>query len=134
MKPEAQAHLDKAAKCLIKARAELAVVSTEVSLAEDAARNAYYAAFHAAQALIFERVGKTRKTHSGVQIEFHRLAKDDVAIDASLKIFLSKAYDFKAVDDYDTGSAGDITPRAAALAIASAESFVAVIAGLLAAP
>ena len=38
----------------------------------DAGRAAYLAAFHAAQAIIFERSGKMAKTHKGVNIEFLR--------------------------------------------------------------
>jgi uncharacterized protein (UPF0332 family) len=48
-----------------------------ISLAMVAARSAYYAAFHAAEALIVERTGKIAKSHSGVRSEFARLAKDD---------------------------------------------------------
>jgi len=51
--PEAAAHLDKARECLGRARIVLAA-----GVAEDASRDAYLAAFHAAQALIAERTGK----------------------------------------------------------------------------
>jgi uncharacterized protein (UPF0332 family) len=43
----------------------------DVPLYDDAGR----AAFHAARALIFERGQRIRKSHQGVQSEFHRLAK-----------------------------------------------------------
>jgi uncharacterized protein (UPF0332 family) len=42
------------------------------AIPEDAARDAYLAAFHAAQALIAERTGKSAKTHRGVHIAFAR--------------------------------------------------------------
>lgn len=45
---------------------------------------AYLAAFHAAQALIFEREHRTLKTHSGVQSEFAKLVKDDQNVPAEL--------------------------------------------------
>jgi hypothetical protein len=48
-----------------------------VRLNEDAGRAAYLAGYHAAQAFIFESVGKVFKTHKGVQTEFLRLTKDD---------------------------------------------------------
>jgi hypothetical protein len=51
----------------------------EIKHAKVAARSACYAAFHAAEALIFERTGKAVKTHRGVRIEFARLTKDDHA-------------------------------------------------------
>ena len=74
MTPEAGLHLDKARQCLANAKVILGV-----DLANDAGRNAYLAAFHAAQALIFERTGKCSKTHQGVHSEFHRLAKTECA-------------------------------------------------------
>jgi uncharacterized protein (UPF0332 family) len=55
-------HLDKAGRCLIRARTILAA-----GIGEDAGRNAYLAAFHAAQALIAERTGKDAKPHKGVR-------------------------------------------------------------------
>ncbi len=58
-------------------------------LNEDAARAAYLACFHVAQAYIFERTGKTAKTHHGVQTEFFRLTKDNAALDSELRRFLS---------------------------------------------
>jgi uncharacterized protein (UPF0332 family) len=42
-----------------------------------AAREAYYAAYHAAEAYIFERTGKAATTHRGVRSEFGRLAHAD---------------------------------------------------------
>jgi hypothetical protein len=38
----------------------------------------------------------------GVQREFTRLAKDELGIDKSFPVFLSQAYDLKAVADYET--------------------------------
>lgn len=52
MTPEAAEHLDKARGCLTRARIILAA-----GVGEDAGRNAYLAAFHAAQAVILMRVG-----------------------------------------------------------------------------
>jgi len=69
--PEAARYLEKARKCLAHARATLGI-----GLSNDAGRNAYLAAFHAAQAFIFEQTGKIAKTHSGVRSEFARLAEE----------------------------------------------------------
>ena len=67
MKSEAAAYLEKARQFLVKARGMLTQ-----GWPDEAGRAAYLAGFHAAQALIFERNGKTPKTHSGVQTEFAR--------------------------------------------------------------
>jgi len=63
--PEAKEHFDKARQRLTRARTILAA-----GVGEDAGRNAYLAAFHAAQALIAERIGKDAKTHKGVHAQF----------------------------------------------------------------
>jgi hypothetical protein len=61
-----------------------------VRLNKDAGRAAYLAGFHAAQAFIFESVGKMFKTHKGVQTEFLRLTKDDPRFKHDLRIFCLK--------------------------------------------
>jgi len=68
---------------------------------EDAGRAAYLAAFRAAHALIFEREHRTLKTHGGVQSEFAKLVKDDQAVPAELRGFVSRAYAFNTITDYD---------------------------------
>lgn len=61
MTPEAQAHLDTAH--LTKAKAGLQASAQEPSLAENAARDAYYVAFHAALARLSSvRAGSQRPT------------------------------------------------------------------------
>ena len=70
MTPEVAGYLDKARQCLGYARINLGV-----KLGNDAGRNAYLAAFHAAQAFIFERTGKVAKTHQGVHAEFNPAGK-----------------------------------------------------------
>jgi uncharacterized protein (UPF0332 family) len=74
MTPEAVNYLAKAREDLSDAR-QIATLG----LAKVAARPAYYAAFHAAEAFIVERTSKTPKTHHGVRSEFGRLMKDDPA-------------------------------------------------------
>ena len=95
MKPEATHFLEKARKLL-----EHADTMLGVGLNDDAGRTAYLAGFHAAQAFLFERMGKTFKTHKGVQIEFLRLTKDDPRFSSDLRVFLSQAYNLKAIADY----------------------------------
>lgn len=82
MRPEAADYLDKARNDLDDARRIAAI-----GLAKVAARSAYYAAFHAAEAFIIESTGKIAKTHSGVRAEFARLAKETPEIDKSFPKF-----------------------------------------------
>lgn len=129
MTPEATRYLEKAHQCLGNAKASLGY-----GLSNDAGRGAYLTAFHASQALIFEKTGKAAKTHQGVQSEFHRLAQCEPRIDRSLAPFLSQAYNLKAVADYETGPDSDIPPEQSAAALETATRFVDCIARLLATP
>ena len=119
MKIETERYLDKARQALSEARAV-----AEIKLSEAAGRAAYLAAFHAAQALIFERAGKVPKTHRGVHAQFARLARDRPNIGTELSRFLSQAYDFKAVADYEIGPDATVPLELAWTAIKSAEVFV----------
>jgi uncharacterized protein (UPF0332 family) len=74
MKPQTQAFLAAADEALSDGNTIL-----KVNVPRQAARLAYYAQFHAAQALIFERTDKVAKTHKGVDREFHKIAKDEPA-------------------------------------------------------
>ena len=93
MTPEAAEHLDKAREALSKARGLLDVMH----YSDEAARAAYLAGFHAAQALISERTGQIAKSHSGVRSTFARLVKDDPQVDRALVRFLGRAYRFKEI-------------------------------------
>jgi uncharacterized protein (UPF0332 family) len=117
--PEAQHSLEKADNCLTTARTELAI-----NLSSEAGRNAYLAAFHAARAFIFERTGKVVKRHESVHREFHRLAKDEPAIDKGFLPFLSQGYNMKAIADYDTTPGVVVSAEEAAAAIETATRFV----------
>ena len=119
MTPESARFLDKANQCLSTARAEL-----DINLSSEAGRNAYLAAFHAAQALIFDRTGKVVRRHESVQREFTRLAKDEPNIDKSFPVFLSQAYNLKAVADYEIGPDAVVPPERAAVAIETASRFI----------
>jgi uncharacterized protein (UPF0332 family) len=117
--PETAAYLAKARQSLKEAR----IVAAN-KLSEAAGRAAYLAAFHAAQALIFERTGKTAKSHNGVRSEFARLAKDDPIIDPTFPTFLARAYNLKATADYAIGDTGGVSLSEAQQAIESAEQLV----------
>jgi len=125
--PEAAEHLDKARQFVNRARIILAA-----GVAEDAARDAYLAAFHAAQALIAERTSRRVKTHRGVHVQFARLTKDEARLDPELRRFLPHTYDMKAIADYETGPGAVIPPEQVETAIETAARFVECIAELLA--
>lgn len=129
VKPETQAFLDKAKACLSFAETNLSV-----GLANDAGPNAHMAAFHAAQALIFERCGRSDKTHQGVQGEFGRLTKDDQTIPVEVRRFLSHAYELKALADYEIGPGSILPPGRAADALDRARVFVASVETVLSPP
>ena len=86
MKTETRKFLDKARSDLSDAKKVAAI-----GLAHVAARSAYFVAFHAAEAVIFERTGKIAKTHSGVRSEFARLAKDTPELGKTVVAFLAEA-------------------------------------------
>lgn len=129
MKPELAKFIDQAN--IVLARADLMLT---VNLNEDAARAAYLASFHVAQAYIFERTGKTSKSHRGVQTEFFRLTKDDARVDPVLRRFLSQAFEFKSVADYLTGDEAVTSAVEAVKAVATSKRFVAHFAVLVSLP
>ena len=90
MKAETADYLEKARASLADAR-QIKVLP----LPHIAAREAYLAVFHAAQAYIFERTGKVAKTHRGVRSEFTRLSRTEPRIGRDLVTFLGTAYQFK---------------------------------------
>ena len=96
-----------------------------ISLANAAARSAYDAVFPAAEALIVEKTGKIAKTHRGVRTEFARLTKDDSRVGKAMTAFLTKAYRYKEIGDYDVKPGAVITMKQAEAAIVSAEEFLA---------
>lgn len=125
MKPEAAAYLDKAREALAKAEGMLG------RWPDEAGREAYLAGLHAAQALIFERTGEIMKRHRGVQRELGRLTKDDARVDIELRAFLGRTYQFKAIADYLTGPASQVSPQLATEAITTARRFVAMMVALI---
>ena len=116
-----------AADYLAKARATLADAHqiAALPLPSIAAREAYVAVFHAAEAYIFEQTDKVAKSHRGVRIEFARLARTEPRIGRDLVIFLATAYQFKQRADYAIGpAAAPITSAEAATALSDAARFV----------
>jgi uncharacterized protein (UPF0332 family) len=115
VRPEAARYREKAREDLNEAR-------------QIAARSAYDAAFHAAEAYaaeayIVEKSGRIAKTHSGVRSEFSRLAKEDPNISRGTTAFRPKAYRYNEIGDYDVTPDTVITMADAETAIAAALVF-----------
>ena len=127
MTPDSQAYLDKSKELLVEAAGLLTHGFNNA-----AGRDAYLAGFHAAQALIAEKMGKPAKTHMGVQSEIYRLLSIDPNIDPDLLKFLSRAYNLKAVADYETGPGSIIPVDRVTDATEMAKRFVETIERLLA--
>ena len=128
MTPEAADYLGKARRCLDEAKQ----IEALMSLHRIVAREAYFAAYHAAAAYVFERTGKTAKTHSGLRSEFSRLARHEPRIGREYLAFLAEAYEFKSLADYAIGSGSRaITAQDASSAIETAERLIACIVALL---
>jgi uncharacterized protein (UPF0332 family) len=115
MKPEMVLFFENARNILARGRRML-----EADLYEDVGR----AAYHAARALIFEREQRTSKTHGGVQSEFARLIEDEQTVPADLRGFVSRAYAFKTIADYDPLTALRPTEEDARTAMVTAAHFV----------
>ncbi len=129
MKTETEVFLEAADRAISNAKRILVI-----EIFDQAARLAYYAQFYAAQALIFERLAKVTKTHKGVNGEFHKLLKGEPSLPSNLAAQLSKAYRYKEVADYDTGTASPMTKLQVGDAIITAERFVAAIRQVLMTP
>jgi uncharacterized protein (UPF0332 family) len=123
--PESGELLDKARDCLARARIILAA-----GVGEDAGRDAYLAGFHAAQAVILAHTGRTAKTHRGVHRLLSQLARGEPQL-AGLALFLSQAYNLKAVADYELGPGAGVPLDRASEAIDQAAQLVEQIAVML---
>jgi uncharacterized protein (UPF0332 family) len=96
--PEADGFLRKAHRCLSNSNTILNIPIPDV-----AAREAYLAGYHAAEAFVFEQTGKIVKTHRGLRSEFARLTRDDAAL-RGFAGFLARAYELKSIADYGIDS------------------------------
>jgi uncharacterized protein (UPF0332 family) len=127
VKPQSAAFLEKSRQFLAKAQELL-----DAHLwPDEAGRAAYLAGFHAAQAFIFESTGKAARRHGGVQRQFACLVKDDSRFDVELRTFLPRAYNFKAIADYQTGPGSQVSAASARETIAMARRFVECVASLI---
>lgn len=99
---------------------------------EVAAREAYMAAFHAAQACLFERDGRSPKTHSGVHAAFGLLAAHEPVLGRRLGSFLPRAYNLKDISDYSTTRT--VSEPQAGAAIRAAADFLAAVEAYLGIP
>lgn len=102
-----------------------------MKLYDAAGRTAYLAGFHATQAFISEKTGRSVKTHKGVHSELRRLTKDDQHLDPELRVFLAVTYSLKAIADYETGPGSEVSPERAATAVEVGKRFVARMAELV---
>lgn len=129
MTPESAQFLGKANRLLLEAEAIL-----KIALDDAAGRTAYLAGFHAAQAFISEKSGRTVKTHKGVHKEFQRLTKNDANFPSALRGFLSHTYNLKAIADYQTGPGIEVSTEQATRALEEAKLFVGHVTHLLSEP
>nr|WP_294511479.1 HEPN domain-containing protein [uncultured Rhodopila sp.] len=104
MKPGTADYLAKAKECLDAARKVIAIQLPAV-----AAKEAYLAACHAAQAFVFEATRKAAKTHSFMPTLFARVAKDDLRIDPAFAFRLANTYKYKEIADYAVGTQSVVT-------------------------
>lgn len=123
MKLETAAFLEKARESLGKAQGML-----DNQWPDEAGWAAYMAGLHAARAFIFESTGEITKSHRRAQAEFGRLTKDDLRFDLELRTFLGRAFNLKALADYETGPGSHVTPERAREATQTACRFVECVA------
>jgi uncharacterized protein (UPF0332 family) len=128
VKSETADHLRKARQFLADAR-----TIAGISLHHIAAREAYLAAFHAAEAYIWERTGTAVKTHRGLRVMFSRLARDEPRIAQEYVAFLARGYELKSIVDYDSSrTTPPVSAESANSAIDAAGRFIDAIDNLLA--
>jgi uncharacterized protein (UPF0332 family) len=125
VKPETTELLDKARECLADA------IRFQVLGPRIAGREAYLAAFHAAQALIYEHTSRIAKTHRGVRAQFSRITREMPLVTENLARVLAHGYELKSRADYGTGPESIVSANSAEEAIEAATRFVTVIEDLL---
>ena len=91
MTPEAEQYLKKARQRLAHAAAIIALPIPEV-----AGKDAYLAGYHVAETVIYERTGKTAKTHKGVRASFARVSINEPALQ-EFTAFLAQGYELKSL-------------------------------------
>jgi uncharacterized protein (UPF0332 family) len=123
--PEAEQYLKKARQCLAHAITIIALPIPEV-----AGKEAYLAGYHAAEAVIFERTGKTVKTHKGIRTSFARLSINEPIL-REFTAFLAQGYELKSLADYGVDPDVCVSVDDAKAAIEAAGRFLKCIEELL---
>jgi uncharacterized protein (UPF0332 family) len=126
LKVQTDTYLVKANECLDAAKQILVI-----GLPHVAAKEGYLAAYHAAQAFIFERTGDVVKTHRGIRSRFAEVTRDNPHIDRAFTTLLARAYKYKEIADYAVGSQDRVTMTEARELTDDAERFIDKIATLL---
>ena len=104
----------------------------DISMHHVAARESYLAAFDAAEAFVFQRSGRSAKTHPGLRVVFNRLASEEPRIPRQLVAFLAQGYEIKSAVDYDIDPATPpVSEETATAAISTASQFIETIERLL---
>jgi len=110
---------------LERSRTELGAAKAlaEGSFAAQALAHAYYAAFYSAEAALLG-IGETRSKHSGVMSAFGRLVIKEGGFDPTIGMLLRHLFDLRHAATYDDMK---VERKAAASAIADAETFVSAV-------
>lgn len=95
----------------------------------DAARDAYIAALSAARAIIFEKTGKSPKTHNGSRALFLQLILHGLNVPRDIAQFLEDGFALKNRADY--GVDDSISVETATEAVALGHAFVSTVSQLL---
>jgi hypothetical protein len=118
LRPETEQFLDIARNMLVRGLRMLGA-----DLIEDAGRPTWQPSMPRRHS-IYDRENRSLKTHRGVQSEFSRLIRDDPSVPADLRGFVSRAYAFKTIADYDPLTSVPPTEKDARGAIETADRFV----------
>jgi len=96
-----------------------------------AAREAYLAGYHAAEALVYARTGRVAKTHRGLRTRFADIVRTEPRVDQEFVRFLARAYELKSIADYGGAPGVQITAEEEAAAIDLADRLIACVESLL---
>jgi uncharacterized protein (UPF0332 family) len=87
---------------LSKADEDLQLANLVLKTSTDhAAKFAYMAAYHAAQAALLDFTGDSPKTHKGMRNAFSKLASETEGLGGGLGRFLARSYSYKEKADYE---------------------------------
>ena len=82
--------------------------SSRQGFTDDAGRAAHLAGFHAAQALISEKLGRSPKIHSACN-RLSLITKDEPSLEREMRTFLGRTYNLKAIVEYGTARGSRVT-------------------------